>query len=69
MNACFAHKSPTPEPDDEPIPDHEPEPEEDPVPHPDPVFTARRALPATGATVSKAPRHAHLPLLARQHHC
>ncbi|HYD82356.1 MAG TPA: hypothetical protein VEC06_21340 [Paucimonas sp.] len=37
MDASFAHKSPTPEPDDEPIPEREPEPDEDPVPHPDPV--------------------------------
>jgi len=39
-----AHKSPTPEPVDEPIPEREPEPEDDPVPHPDPVMR----LPASG---------------------
>ena len=41
MSRHFAHKPPTPEPDDEPIPDDEPEPEEDPVPHPDPVSPLR----------------------------
>ena len=37
MDLLFAHKSPTPEPDDNPIPEDEPDPDEDPVPHPDPV--------------------------------
>ncbi len=38
MTPLFTHKSPTPEPDDDPLPPREPDPIEDPVPHPDPVI-------------------------------
>jgi hypothetical protein len=70
MNLFFAHKSPTPEPDDDPIPEDEPEPDEDPVPHPDPVVsppvsdtsqpTAAISFlaPSLAVTTSKCNQHA-----------
>lgn len=48
MHSCFAHKSPTPAPDDEPIPGEEQEPDEEPPPHPDPVALDVRRNPAPG---------------------
>jgi hypothetical protein len=49
MHSCFAHKSPTPAPDDEPIPGDEEEPDDEPPPHPDPV--------AAGAFPSFSPQN------------
>jgi hypothetical protein len=40
MTSLFMHRTPLPEPDDDPLPPREPDPEEESAPHPDPVVIA-----------------------------
>jgi hypothetical protein len=60
MIPFFAHKSPMPEPEDEPLPPREPVPDEEPVPHPDPVIAPLPDISSLPGRILYRPSTQHL---------